>query len=295
MRRPLKAPSKSITDEELVLLPYPVYGSPKLDGFRCLIDNWAKTGSMKPMPNPFVMEELTLPELQGLDGEIIVGEPNDPNAFNNTTGPLRRHYGKPDFHFYVFDCFIHPNVSYQNRWLGLDLDHFNYHPRVIVLNQFPLQSPAHVIAYEEACIQQGYEGAIIRTKDGMYKQGRATFNEMNIFKRKPFVDTEGQIIGFTEQMTNLNPEETNEMGLTKRASNQENKVGAGTLGNFILKAKEWLSPFACGGGQLDHAERKYIWDHKEKFLNDWVTFKYQRHGSMDKPRSPIFLRFHKPI
>ena len=118
MKRPLKAPNKSITDEELKLLPYPVFGSPKIDGFRCLIDEIPKTSSMKPQPNPFVMKELSKPELCGLDGELAIGDPSDPNAFNISTGPLRRHYGEPDFHFYVFDQCLTGSDNYFDRWIS---------------------------------------------------------------------------------------------------------------------------------------------------------------------------------
>ena len=295
MKRPLKAPSKSITDEELDLLSFPVYGSPKLDGFRCLIDGIPKTASMKPMPNPFVQSELSLPELNGLDGELIVGDPNDPNAFKNSTGPLRRQYGEPDFHFFVFDNFLFDHKSYEYRWLNTDYLNKYSNNRIIALYQLALHSPEQVITYEDLCIQQGYEGAMIRTTSSLYKQGRATFKEMNIFKRKPFTDTEGMIIGFTEQMTNLNPKFTNEMGLTKRATNQENLVGAETLGNFIVRSKEWAASFACGGGQLTHEERKLVWDNQDKFLGRTITFKYQKHGSLDAPRSPIFLRFRDEL
>ena len=86
MKKPQKAPIHSITDNELRLLPYPVFGSVKIDGFRCLIDGTPKTSSMKPQPNPFVQSELSKPELNGLDGELVVGEPNSPEAFNASTG-----------------------------------------------------------------------------------------------------------------------------------------------------------------------------------------------------------------
>jgi DNA ligase-1 len=293
LKRPLKAPSISIINEELDRLHYPVYGSPKLDGFRCVIDGVPKTNSMKPIPNKYVLSELSKPGYNGLDGELIIGLPNSPDAFNNTTGPLRRYAGKPDFYFYVFDDFSFPG-DYKTRWIDRRSFCF-YFPRVITLEQIVLNTPGEVITYETHCLTSGYEGIMLRTATGLYKQGRATFREMNIFKRKPFTDTEGTIIGFTEQQTNLNPAYENELGLTKRATCQENLVGAETLGNFILKSKEWESPFACGGGKLTHAERKYIWDYRNSFLKKELTFKYQNHGSINAPRSPIFLRFKEDL
>jgi hypothetical protein len=69
IKRPMKAPSKSISNEELSGLKYPVVGSPKLDGFRCVIDHIPLTSSMKPFTNKFIAEELSNPLFHGLDWE----------------------------------------------------------------------------------------------------------------------------------------------------------------------------------------------------------------------------------
>jgi len=295
MKRPLKAPSLSITDKELEKLPYPVFGSPKLDGFRCVIVNGlAKTSSMKNIQNTFVFDYLSRKEFSGLDGELVVGKSNSPDTFNNTSGPLRRFDGCPDFTFFVFDRFGEDNLDYYDRWLA-SVNVRLTDKRIIKLKQTPLNSPEAVIEYTDKCIASNYEGAMIRTGSGLYKQGRATFKEMNIFKRKPLQDAEAKIIGFVEQMTNENEQEINEMGLTKRSSNAEYKVPANTLGSFILSSPLWLRPFNCGGGCLTHAERKEIWDNVSKYSGKTVTFKYQAHGSLDAPRQPVFRRFYAEI
>lgn len=291
LKRCLKAPSTTLEDSDLHLLPYPVVGSPKIDGFHCIIDRFPKTSSMKPQPNPFVQSELSLPELNGLDGELVIGKPNSPETFNNSTGPLRRQYGEPDFTFYVFDSCLQLNLNYTDRWL-LELENLSEHPRIVPLPQEVLNTPSEVIAFTNACVDQHFEGAMIRSLTGKYKQGRATFKEMNIFKRKPLTDAEATIIGFNEKMTNLNPQETNEMGLAKRASNKENKVPARTLGSFTLKSPLWEKPFNCTG-KLNDQEKKVIWMLKENYLGKQVTFKYQQYGSIDAPRQPIFKCFYE--
>jgi DNA ligase 1 len=294
LKRPLKAPNTSVEDEELNQLPYPLLGSPKIDGFRCLIDEIPKTSSMKPMPNPYVMEILSRREFNGLDGELVIGKPNSPDTFNNSTGELRRQYGEPDFTFYIFDSFLKPNEPYLTRWFSVEKSQY-FHPRISVLPQTVLHSPEEVVAFTNQCIEDNFEGAMLRTLSGKYKQGRATFKEMNIFKRKPLADTEATIIGFVEQMTNLNPQVEDELGLMKRASNQDGKVGAGTLGSFILKSPLWADVFNCGGGTLSHAERQVIWNNRKEVLGKKVTFKYQQYGSINAPRQPIFRRFYNEL
>lgn len=68
-------PMLSATLEDPLRLTWPVLGSPKLDGLRCIIkDGMALSRNLKPFRNKFVQEQLsTLPN--GLDGELIVGSP----------------------------------------------------------------------------------------------------------------------------------------------------------------------------------------------------------------------------
>jgi len=288
IKRPQKAPTDVITNEQLEQLSYPVVGSPKLDGFRCTVTDQPYTSSMKPFQNAFVRKELTSPLYEGLDGELVVGEPTGANVFHNTSGPLRRHHGEPDFKFYVFDDFTNPNTSYKARWL--ESPPLNQ-GRIIVLEQRPLYSPADVIAYEKEMLEAGYEGAMIRSPEMLYKEGRCTFREKNIFKRKPFVETEAVIIGFEEKMTNMNEAVENEQGLMKRSHCKENMFPAGTLGAFILYSSLWKEPFsaALGKGFCDE-DKARIWRNQEFYLKTIVTIKYQKYGSRDKPRIPSVIK-----
>jgi DNA ligase-1 len=282
VKRPLKAASESITDAELQYLHYPVAGSAKLDGFRCVIDGEPKTSSMKQWPNLFIRETLSNPLYHGLDGEIIVGEPNDPNVFNNTSGPVRRIEGQPDFRIYVFDDWTRGDETYKRRWLDAPpMDQ----GRLIVLEQRLLHSPEEVMAYDEEMLNLNYEGAMIRSLTGRYKEGRCSFRELNIHKRKPFRECEAEIIGFMEGMENLNPQHMTEIGHMRRSSHQENKLGKGTLGAFILKSDLWPDPFRSGTGRgYTQADKQKIWDERDSYLGQTVTVKYQSYGSIDAPR-----------
>ena len=291
IKRPQKAPSESITNEQLEELNYPVFGSPKLDGFRCTTNNAAHTSSMKLIKNKYAQNILSAPEYSGLDGELVVGPPNHPDAFNRTTGPIRRAAGEPDFKFYVFDHLLDLTAPYavrQKRVLAQAI----CLPFVVVLTQDILRSPDDVIKYTNWCIDQGFEGAMIRSLDGLYKEGRCTFRESNIFKRKPFVDDEAVIVGFIEQQENLNASSVNELGLSSRSSHKENKTGKGTLGSLILKSNKWEGTFNCGTGKgLNNKLREWIWNNQDKCLGETVVYKFQEHGSIDAPRIPIYKGF----
>jgi DNA ligase 1 len=284
IKRPQKAPLDPVTNEELLKLKYPLVGSPKLDGFRCIIDGVPKTSSMKEFKNPFIREVLKAPEFQGLDGELIVGSPTDPNVYNNTTGPLRREWGEPDFKFYVFDNWLDGHFTYLERWLS-QTSPAHSKGRIVVLEQRFLANLDDVLEYEAKMLEVGYEGIMIRSLDGRYKEGRCTFNEMNIFKRKPFAECEATIVGFVEAMENLNPLKKDEMGLGKRSSHKANKRPKGTLGAVICQCDLWPKPFNAGMGEGFTQEAKDdIWNRQEDFMGCVATVKYQAYGSIDAPR-----------
>lgn len=288
VKRPIKAPTDPITNEELRHLMYPIVGSPKLDGFRCLVDEEPKTSSLKPWPNHFIRETLAKTKYHGLDGEIVVGDPKDPNAYHNTSGPVRRYDGQPDFKFYVFDRWISGSQMYQERWLD-DLPEAD--DRIVVLEQKLLNTPEEVIAYEKELLELGFEGAMVRSLGGLYKQGRCTFRDFNLFKRKPFDECEGTIIECIEGLQNNNESKENELGYMRRSSNKANKVPKGTLGAFRVKSKLWEKSFTVGLGEGYTAELKQdIWNHRNEYLGQIATVKYQKYGSRDAPRIPSVIK-----
>ncbi len=283
--RPMKAPSEPLTSEQIRNLSYPVIASPKLDGFRCIVQGGRPyTASMKEIQNRFVRETLSADGLNFLDGELIVGDPTDPDVFHNTSGPLRRFSGEPDFKYYVFDTFRNPFDSFVRRWV--ELQHVE-HPRVEVLEQVYLPTPEEVFAYEKGALARGYEGIMIRLPSGLYKQGRCTYNEMNMFKRKPFVICDAVIVGFVEAMENMNEQTVNELGLSSRSHRAEGLVPKGTLGSLWLKAEKWGEPFNARLGKgFKMEDNQYVWDNQDKFLGTGVKVKYQLYGSKDAPRIP---------
>jgi len=269
IKKPQKAPSESITDEELAGVLRNnnfVLGSPKLDGFRCTCNGAAYASSMKLIQNDYIQSILSNPAYSGLDGELLVGQPDDPNAFENTSGAVRRKAGKPDFKLYVYDSFLEPTKRYDKR-----IEHLREVckslPFAVFVNQSKLLSVMSVIQFENSMVQQGYEGAMIRLPHAPYKEGRCTLREENIFKRKPFDDDECVILGFEEQMQNNNEKTTNELGNSTRSSHKANKTGKGTLGKFLVRSDSWGADFAIATGLgLDDVLRQKIWDNQDAYL-----------------------------
>jgi len=73
--RPMLMPRET---PDLDTLPYPVYVTPKLDGIRVLFkDGVALSRTLKPIPNKSIQKWAAFwgDELEGMDGELIVGSP----------------------------------------------------------------------------------------------------------------------------------------------------------------------------------------------------------------------------
>ena len=289
IKAPMKAPSKVLEDSQLSALHYPVVGSPKLDGFRCVIDGEPKTSSMKSWPNPYIKDYLSQSQFHGLDGEILVGLPNSIDAFHNTSGPVRRHYGEPDFKLYVFDDWTRGDEAYQVRWLD------NYSiptdDRIVLLQQKILYTPEEVIAFDNEMLKIGYEGAMIRSLTGIYKDKRCSLNEQIILKRKPFVECEAQVVKVLEGKQNNNEAKMNEAGQMRRGYSAANMIPNGTFGSFVLRANPWEETFSSGLGLGFTAEDKQkVWNNREDYIGRIVTIKYQKYGSRDAPRIPSVIK-----
>lgn len=283
-------------------LRYPLYASPKLDGYRAMVVNGKLLSrALKPVPNAFTAARFGLKSLNGLDGELILGDPAAKDVFNKTGRALRTHDGEPDVRFYCFDLWD-SKESYANR-NRLLARHCEDEHIVPVASKLVLDEK-ELLEFEAETLEQGYEGLILRSPDGLYKFGRSTMKEGGMLKLKRFTDDEAKVVGVYEEMHNDNEAHTNELGRTFRSTHQENLVGKGTAGGFLCTKDGAL--FKCGTGLTDEAAAMWwarrqgkpiavkldgatlvYWELKKS--NVFIKFKHFAHGAKDKPRHPVFL------
>jgi len=276
-----------LADKDIESIKYPCYGSPKYDGIRAIVfNNQVLSNTLKPIRNLCVQSLLS--NCHFLDGELIAGR-----NFQDTTSTIMSESGGPLFTFFAFDSFFRPHDIYLNRVRDIE-DIVLSQPsddRIKIVWPIKLKTPNDLLAYELDCLQQGYEGCMIRSGTGRYKFGRSTLNEEYLLKRKPVIDEEAFVIGFEEQMENQNELTYDNRGYAQRSMHQCNKAGKATLGAFIVRSQRW-GDFRIGTGLgLTDSLRKEVWNNQSKYLGQILTFKYQEFGSKDKPRQPIFLRF----
>ena len=273
-------------------------GSPKLDGIRCTIQNGqAYSRSLKLIRNKHIQSELSDAVLEGLDGELIVGSPTAPDVYRTTTSAVMRESREPEFTFWVFDNIQNITKNYRQRltklraqakvWSNKKVSSIIKLP-VEILEAVDLDGMDDLWVYENACLDAGFEGIILRDGSGRYKHGRATAKEGELIKVKRFSDSEAMILGMEEQMKNNNEKKVNELGRGQRSSHKENKVPKGTLGALVCKDKTTGIQFNIGTGFTDEV-RDQLWKYKAGLIGQVVKYKYFDIGVKDAPRHPVYL------
>ena len=271
-------------EADLTKLKLPLLASPKLDGIRAIVrDGVVYSRSNKPIPNKFVQEQFSMYEY--FDGELIVGEPTAHDVYRQTTSHVMSH-DKVDFPvaFYVFDHVEYPVNTYLNRW---KLVHKALPNKVVRHSQQTIHTLTQLAAFEQDCLDLGYEGLILRDPDAPYKMGRSTMKEGYLLKLKRFIDAEAEVIGFEERMANNNVATISELGRTKRSSHQANKSGRGDLGALVCRTPEGIE-FNIGTGFTD-SERDQLWRDRDQISGRIAKYKFFPVGVKEAPRHPVFL------
>ena len=286
-------------EADLEKLRYPLLASPKLDGIRCIIhpELGPVTRNLKPIANVALRERLSkLPPY--LDGELIAGDPTAKDCMQQTTSAVMSS-GNDSSHvkYYVFDSFSDQSRRAEDRHSEA-LGRAMMGPKgltVPLFNEF-IETQEGLLAYEEDCVDAGYEGIMLRDPQGRYKFGRSTVKEGILLKVKRFADMEGTVVGFVERMHNGNEATKDALGRTKRSSSKEGKVGRGDLGALVLVIA-WNgveTRVEVGSGFTDE-QRAEIYANRKAYELRSVTFKYQPSGSKDAPRFPVFKCFREDV
>ena len=270
----MKRPMLAATARELADIWLPCAATPKIDGIRCVTTTaGALTRAFKPVPNRHIFQLVS--QLQpGLDGELVSGD------FNATQSAVMSRDGEPHFVYVVFDQF--GSAGYWERVHSL--------PELPAFCQPLLPTVCHTLqqlqAFEESCVEAGYEGIMTRHAHGRYLEQRATLRSQLLVKFKRFVDSEARVVGFTEGSTNANQLEADAFGYAKRSGHSAGKVPRGTLGS--LEAVDVHTGARVSVAGLDEATRAEVWADQNTYLGCLFKYRYQ-HAAGCAPRFPRFI------
>src|SRR5574340_962070 len=285
----------AVKAKEFENLNYPLLASPKIDGVRATNKNGMLVSrTMTLIPNAHTQRIFSSIEYHGLDGELVVGEPNHPNCMQNTMSGVMSRDGMPDVRWYLFDKWdIDKPYMHRAREAKTLVSTAN-NPQIMWLPQTLIHNAKALYEYEEMRLNEGYEGIILRAPDGPYKQNRSTLKEGLMLKVKRFQDSEAEIVGAYELLHNNNEATTDERGYTKRSTHNANKEVSGILGGFNVRD-------ICSGVEFDLGtgftleQRKNLWQawlkNPNYLIGKLCKYKHFPIGVVDKPRHPIFLGF----
>lgn len=278
--RPMKPPTGTLNVDEV---RYPCWVSIKYDGFRCsIVNNKTVLNSLRELDNRYTREKLmAVPELEKHDGELVILPLTDNKCFNRCQSAFRSEDGEPDFRYVVFDYIS--EKSFEDRWINFQKP--DYPEWVIIDSPVRIENRSQLDTLVDEVVSQGHEGVIIRQGDALYKFGRGTMKTQALLRIKPMEDDEAVIVDFECEYENTNAAETDNLGHMKRSHSKEGKVPKNTLGKLICMHPTWGELSISG---FDDETADEIWNNKEKYRGELATFRYQKVGSIDKPRLPKF-------
>ena len=194
---------------------WPKYASPKLDGIRSSgQENTLITNSGKQVPNKALVEKFA-PLIRNLDGEFIYGDPCDEGVYNKTFSAVMTKNGgtAEGVDFWVFDI-LDLRVSFDTK-ISM-FSHIPQHPNIKILTQTLVKSAEEFELYYARCLDQGFEGAMLRNPSAVYKEGRSTLASQDLLKLKPLKDAEFTVGDIFEAQENLNEATIDALGHTQR-------------------------------------------------------------------------------
>jgi len=314
------------TDENILSamskLQYPVLASEKIDGIRALrMNGTVLSRTLKVIPNRSICDRLKmLPG--GFDGELW----HPALSYNEIESIVMSHaHAISDLiKFYVLDVFNEERYQQRVQSITKWYESMDTSPNYHWTPPCRCTTPEELFTFFLDMETLGAEGICFRLPMSPYKQGRSTLDEQYLVKLARFIRTELKVVGFKEQFENGNPNQYNDIGYMKRATNNANMYGKNTLGAFVCVSKsecDILGPdikkiengsitFVNGntwhvrpesiinvgtGIRMTNKLRKEIWLNQDKYLGKTIIVKHKPHNQKDKLRHSIFVGFRSSI
>lgn len=258
-------------EKRLLKWPVPFIVQPKLDGERCRAVFDHERGSYTLLSSsasqiiscPHIIEALNETGLKGeLDGELYRHGMEFEQIHSRVSRTVNLREDASEIEYHIFDLVV-PEARQSARTAALeDLDE---------LRRGPLKIVDVAIAYDLEGINNllvsynlhGYEGIVVRKRDGLYKRSRST----EIMKFKPRKSDIYLIVGYEEEL-------------------DKNKFPKASLGAFICSDGPGRE-FNVGSG-FTRQQRQYYWGMRDRLVGHKVKVLYQHTTNGGVPRFPIF-------
>jgi DNA ligase-1 len=137
---------------------------------------------------------------------------------------------------------------------------------IVIVPTFKCEDEGKMLAILEGFLKQGYEGLMVRNCLSLYKHGRS----FDLQKVKKFQDDEFEIVDVVPGTGHMHDK-----------------------GVFVCKTESGEEFKAKMVGPLDEL-RKYL-DHKEDYIGEWLTVKFQKYSAKGIPVFGVALRVREEV
>jgi len=275
--RPMLAKNHRDNGDKIV---YPCLAQAKLNGVRCLAHldengnvvyesrNGKIYTTLKHLDKE-VKELLKITQQECLDGEIYVKG----MSFQEIVRRVKKYRsGKTEELKYTIYDLANPILTNKERWnlLISSLNNWNF-TNLLLVESRELKSEEEMFGYLAELEKLGYEGIILRNYKGMYLYG---YRSEDLQKRKNFIDEEFEIVDIVESFkTKVN------------GNGVKTEIRYAT---FVCKLLTSDKIFNCNpDGELEG--RSEYFDHKEKYIGQMLTVKFQEKSEDGTPIFPIAI------
>jgi DNA ligase 1 len=298
MLEPQLAPHKIL---DLLSFPYPLLASEKLNGVRALVIG-GQTFSRRGKIFPSFEIEVFFKHLQDLShqyGLVFDGEIYSPSVRGSQLAGICNSYHKSfpsDISFYAFDLlslrdWTCPSRDFEHRLKDLIEVGEKHRPAFMkIVDQKLVSTPQEVSDLYEKILSEGGEGLILRSPRGIYKHGRCTINEGNVFKLKKFDLYDAKLIGYEFQSTIKAGviREFDEFGKMKTPQKNDERTFDYSKAGVLIGEMEGGLTVRIGSG-LSYLEKKAIVDHWDRYKDRFFSFKASSLDKKDRLIWPTFV------
>lgn len=262
-------------------LKYPVFVQPKLDGVRCIarvinddVENpvvQLLTRQGKQWDIPHLAVELAKVMKPGmiLDGEIYIHGKTF-QAISKLVKKHRRESLNLEYHIYDAPSYFSEELTCELRLNALgrleQVIREKGTKHLVIVRTETAASEGEVYQLQSEFLEEGYEGAIVRTKESIYKFG---YRSADLLKVKTFLDDEYEIVGYHAGV---------------------GKFETCVIWECITKKGQ---PFNCVP-QGTFEERQEWLENGDEYVGQLLKVKYQELTDDGIPRFPVGIGFRLP-
>ena len=266
-------------------IPFPVYASPKVDGFRGMIQRGvlvSRNGLL--VRNVVLQAKFGKPEYEGLDCELTAGAPHGEGVFNATSRVVKKADAKAEHvRMNVIDVFsdlpLYPRLDMLKEVHG-----WRKKEGIYLIKQTLVKDVSQLKSFEASCLTDGYEGVMLRRADQAEypqkpgKANRSTLNEFYLARLKRFETDEAIIVEYHALKHNLNEERT--ATGARSSKKQFVTVDLDRVGSVTLRDVKTGVLFDTTVGSTRLRE----WKGWPRAIGKTVRYRYQLIGTKDRPR-----------